>query len=114
MKAENGTQGRSQVPLRQALAPAYLSLQLVGAVLLGLAWLALRWVQPLLAPGLDAFDRSWAAAFILVPASFAPALMWWHAWVLRRFGNRPRAWRLVAEVAFALQVIVCLVVQGIA
>ena len=114
MTAGNGSPPAERVPLRQAFLPAYAVLQGLGAGLLLLLWGAGRLLKPWIAPELGDFGASWAGVFILVPVSFVPALMWWHGWVCRRYGERPRAWRLVAELAFALQVVACLILRGIA
>jgi len=111
---ENGHRSASKTPLRVAVPVAYLVLQGAGSLLLVSMWFGWKGVQPWLAPQAGSFGSSWIAAFILLPISFAPVLFWWFGWVQRRFGPRPRAWRFTAEVAFAVQVIGCLLLQGIA
>lgn len=102
------------VPLRESIVVAYVTLQVAGSLLLAAVYLLGKLVAPLVEGAVEVFTASWTAVFVLVPASFLPALWWWHGWVVRRYGIRPRAWRLVAEVAFALQVIVTLILLGIA
>ena len=81
------------------------------SLLLGLALLA--GVRPLL--GADsAFLRGWAASFVVVPVTFVPALVAWHRWALRRYGRRPGRFRLVAELAFAAELIGCVLYQRLA
>lgn len=102
------------VPLRRAVPEAYLVLQGAGAGLLALLVVAVQLLRSLVSSRWDDFGTSWTAVFILVPTSFVPALVWWNGWVVRKFGKRPQAWRFTAEVAFALQVIFCLLVLDIA
>ena len=59
------------------------------------------------------FGTSWLAAFVLVPASFLPVLPLWYRWVDGRFGRHPRAFRIAAEVAFAVEVIGFLLARGL-
>ena len=90
----------------------YAALQGGGALALlgGLALLA--GLRPLL--GGDSFLGRWGASFVVVPVTFVPALVAWHGWALRRFGRRPRLFRLIAEVAFAAELIGCVLWQGLA
>jgi hypothetical protein len=104
----------ASVPLVKAVPIAYLALQGAGMILLVAGLVVLRVLQHVAPDRLTAFGASWMAVFVLVPVSFVPALVWWNTWVVRRFGKRPQAWRFTAEVAFALQVIACLIGQGIA
>ena len=64
-------------------------------------------------PGSD-FLRQWGMAFVLVPITFVPVLIVWHRWAVRRFGRRPALFRLVAEVAFAAELIGCVLYQRLA
>jgi predicted membrane-bound mannosyltransferase len=113
MSSANG-KPLTEVPLTRVWPLAYLVLQGAGAGLLLVSWLLWKLLQPLLLPSATDFGTSWTAAFILVPMTFLPALVWWNSWVNDRYGRRPRAWRVAAEVAFALQVVATLVLQGIA
>ena len=89
----------------KAFLVAFAVLQGVGAGLLVVAWVLLRGLLALLAPGASDLATSWGAVFVLVPVSFVPGLVGWHSWVCRRLGRRPRLWRLVAELAFAVEVV---------
>jgi hypothetical protein len=65
-------------------------------------------------PVLSTFRASWVAAFILVPEGFLPVLWGWHSWAASRYGRHPRVLRAAAELAFALDVVGLVLLQGIA
>lgn len=92
----------------------YLVLQGSGALLLGVALGVLLALRPLLGGGDAPFLRSWLATFVLLPVTFCPALALWHRWALRRFGKRGGWFRAIAEVAFAVEVIACVLFHRIA
>jgi hypothetical protein len=98
----------------RAILVAYAVLQAVSAALLVVGGTVLHVLLPWVLPRAGEFGQSWLAAFVLVPVCFVPALVWWQGWANRRFGRRPRSWRLVAEVSFAVDVIGFLLVQGLA
>ena len=64
-------------------------------------------------PGSD-FLRQWGMAFVLVPITFVPVLIVWHRWAVRRFGKRGGFFRFVAEIAFAAELIGCVLYQRLA
>ena len=92
----------------------WLVLQITSGLALVAVWFLLRLVVEWFFPGGDEFRTSWLAAFVVVPVGFLPVLVWWQGWAGRRFGRQPRTFRLVTEVAFALDVVGCLLLRGIA
>ena len=98
-------------PSRRLLV--WFALQAGGLATL-LVGFALLWaMRPLLGGG-TAFLGRWGIAFVLVPVTFVPALVVWHSWALRSFGKRAGFFRLVAEVAFAAELIGCVLYQRLA
>ncbi len=89
-------------------------LQLGGAATLLAAALLVAAIAPLFGRVGSGFLRQWSTAFLVLPATFIPALILWHRWALARFGKRGGFFRLVAEVAFAVEVIGCVLFQNIA
>jgi hypothetical protein len=79
-------------------AGAFATLLLAGALLLA--------GRELLGGDAPILGR-WGTVFVLVPVSYVPALVVWHRWAIRRFGRRPATLRLLAEVAFAAELIGC-------
>ena len=79
-----------------------------------LAGYALLWAARPLFGGDASFLGRWSVVFVLVPITFAPALIAWHSWAVRRFGKRGGFFRLVAEVAFAAELIGCVLYQRLA
>ena len=92
----------------------YCALQAAGCLLLLVAYAVLVVLRPIFFPEETPFFGHWVATFVLVPITYVPALVAWHAWALRRFGRHPRFYRLCAELAFALEVIGCVLAQRIA
>lgn len=99
--------------LRERLL-VFAALQLGGLALLAGAGLLASAVAPLFGGGAARFASRWAFALVVVPVTFVPALVVWHRWAVRRFGKRGAYFRLVAEVAFAVEVIGCVLFQNIA
>ena len=91
-------------PLRRALL-VWAVLQGGGLVSLLLGFALLAALEPLIGP--RAFLGRWTASFVLVPVTFVPVLVAWHAWALRRFGKRGTLFRFAAEIAFATELIGC-------
>ena len=60
------------------------------------------------------FLGRWGVSFVIVPVTFVPALVVWHRWALRRFGKRASLFRFSAEIAFAAELIGCLLYQRLA
>ena len=60
------------------------------------------------------FLGRWGTSFVLVPITFAPVLAVWHSWAIRRHGRRLGFLRLVAEVAFAAELVGCVLYQRLA
>jgi hypothetical protein len=90
-------------------------LQLGGVVALLSAAALLAAIAPLFgAGGGVSFLRQWTTAFVLLPATFVPALVLWHRWALARYGKRGVLFRVVAELAFASEVVGCVLFQNIA
>ena len=89
------------------LARGYGVLQGASSLLLMAVWGLLRLL------GTPSFQGSWLTAFLITPVVFVPVLVWWHAWVCRVEGPR-RAWRYVAEIAFAANVVGLVLLQGLA
>ena len=98
----------------QAFLVGYGVLQLTTAASLVAVWVVLVFLVRQFLPGADDFNTSWAAAFLVVPVGFLPVLVWWQGWAIRRYGRHPRLWRLAAELAFAVDVVGCLVLRGLA
>lgn len=63
---------------------------------------------------LDRFLSRWGTAFVLVPVTFVPVLVLWHRWALQRYGRRPGLFRLAAELAFAAELVGCVLYQRLA
>lgn len=113
--------GPATAPPPKALPPLRLSdrlaiwivLQAGGALTLAVSALLLLALAPLFR-GDRAFLRQWGTAFLVVPLTFVPVLARWHAWALKRYGKRGGFFRLVAEVAFAGELIGCVLMQRIA
>ncbi|MSR47112.1 MAG: hypothetical protein EXS13_08615 [Planctomycetes bacterium] len=91
----------------------WLGLQVAGGVALIGAWLLLTAIAPLFGGG-ESFLERWSTVFVVVPATFIPALVGWHRIALARFGKRGTLFRVVAEVAFAIEVIGCVLFQNLA
>ena len=109
---------RVRESLANRLAPSnalliWVALQLGGLATL-LAGYALLWAARPLFGGDASFLGRWSVVFVLVPITFAPALIAWHSWAVRRFGKRGGFFRLVAEVAFAAELIGCVLYQRLA
>ena len=91
----------------------YLVLQGGGLLALAVGFAVLAAARPLLGSG-TVFLGRWSTSFVLVPVTFVPALVAWHGWALRRFGRRPTLFRFTAEVAFAAELIGCVLYQRLA
>ncbi len=89
-------------------------LQVGGAATLLAAATLVAAIAPLFGSQGASFLRQWTTAFVLLPATFVPALVLWHRWALRRFGKRGTLFRVVAEVAFSVELIGCVLFQNIA
>ena len=92
----------------------WLALQLGSATTLLVAGLLVSAIAPLFGSAGPSFLKQWGTAFIVLPITFVPALIVWHRWALRRFGKRGTLFRVVAEVAFAVEVVGCVLFQNIA
>ncbi len=92
----------------------FATLQFGGLATLAAAALLVAAIAPLLGRAASPFLRQWIVAFLVVPLTFVPALVVWHRWALARFGKRGGLFRLVAEVAFAVELIGCVLIQRIA
>jgi hypothetical protein len=96
------------------LARLYLALQLGAALLLAAAYAVLAALRPLLGERGQPFLRSWLATFVLVPVTFVPALVVWNRWVVARIGRRSGWFRVIVEVAFAVEFLACVLIHRIA
>lgn len=83
----------------------WIVLQVGGLLSLLLGFALLAALRPLLGDG--AFLGRWTVSFVLVPLTFVPVLVAWHSWALRRFGRRGTLFRFAAEIAFATELIGC-------
>ncbi len=92
----------------------YATLQVGGLLALAAAALLVAALAPLFGTHGSSFLRQWMVAFLVVPLTFVPALVLWHRWALARFGKRGGLFRLVAELAFASELIGCVLIQRIA
>lgn len=101
------------LPWRQRLW-VYAALQLGSLATLLVAALLVAAIAPLFGRHGSLFLRQWMVAFVVVPLTFVPALVVWHRWALARFGKRGGLFRLVAEVAFASELIGCVLIQRLA
>lgn len=86
---------------------AWSVLQAGGAVALVAALLLLAAFAPGHGADGSGFLRSWGVAFLVVPVTFVPVLARWHSWAVARYGRRPGTFRLFAELAFAVELIGC-------
>jgi hypothetical protein len=121
-RASNG----HQVPPLAARPPApaplawgellrlYLVLQVGSGLLLAAAFGVLAALRPLFGAGDAPFLRSWLTTFVLLPVTFVPALALWNRWVVARVGRRSGWFRLMVEVAFAVEFLACVVLHRIA
>jgi len=104
---------RSRIGGRE-LARLYLALQLGAGLLLAAAYAVLAALRPLFGAGGQPFLRSWLATFVLLPVTFVPALVVWNRWVVARVGRRSGWFRLIVEVAFAVEFLACVLIHRIA
>jgi hypothetical protein len=93
---------------------AWSVLQAGGAAALAAALLLLAAIAPDHDADRAGFLRSWGVAFLVVPVTFVPVLARWHSWAVARFGRRPGTFRLFAELAFAAELIGCVLYLRIA
>jgi hypothetical protein len=96
------------------LARFYVALQLGAGLLLAAAFAVLAALRPLFGAGDAPFLRSWLTTFVLLPVTFVPALALWNRWVVARVGRRSSWFRVIVEVAFAIEFLACVVVHRIA
>lgn len=96
------------------LARLYLALQFGAGLLLAAAYALLAALRPLFGGGDAPFLRSWLATFVLLPVTFVPALVVWNRWVVARVGRRSGWFRLIVEVAFAVEFLACVLLHRIA
>lgn len=101
------------LPWRERLL-VWAVLQLAAGAALATASLLVASIAPLFGPGGASFLRQWSTAFLVLPLTFVPALVIWHRWALRRFGKRGTLFRIAAELAFAVEVVGCVLIQNIA
>jgi hypothetical protein len=94
------------------------ALQAGGLVTLLAGFALVATARMLLGSGTDFLGpdllRKWGMAFVLVPVTFVPVLVLWHKWALARYGRRGAFFRFVAEVAFAAELIGCVLYQRLA
>lgn len=103
----------ARLPWRE-LARLYLALQLGAGLLLAAAFALLAALRPLFGRGDASFLRSWLTTFVLLPVTFVPALALWNRWVVARVGRRSGWFRLIVEVAFAVEFLACVLMHRIA
>lgn len=101
------------LPWRTRLA-IWAALQFGGAATLAAAALLVSAVAPLFGGAGPSFLQRWGLAFVLLPATFIPALVIWHRYALARYGKRATLFRVVAEIAFATELVACVLYQNIA
>ena len=106
---------RPATPLAwRELLRLYLVLQLGSGLLLAAAFGVLAALRPLFGSGDAPFLRSWLTTFVLLPVTFVPALALWNRWVVARVGRRSGWFRVMVEVAFAVEFLACVVLHRIA